>query len=150
MHTLYHGTSSINLDCIKKVGLEPGHAKGGDQWANEHHMSVGKQSAHRGPQVFVALNRDQAEDFANIAAEEMGGEPVIIVLHVPERVFSTFKVDELFASGLDGPEAWRAPSIPVDCIGEVLPAKKHEPFGGADLSDMGSLLSLLRTALLSR
>jgi hypothetical protein len=144
MHTLYHGTSSINLDCIKKVGLEPGHANGGDVWATEHHMSVGKNSAHRGPQVFVALNKEQAEDFANIAAEEMGGEPVIIVLHVPEKVFGTFKVDELFADGIYGtPEAWRAPHIPVGCIGEVLPAKKHAPFGGRDLSDDNILGSLL-------
>jgi hypothetical protein len=151
MRTLYHGTSSINLACIKSVGLEPGHAKGGDQWANEHHMTVGKQSVKRGPQVFVAISQEQAEDFANIAVEEMGGEPVIIVLHVPEPVFRTFKEDELFSRGLGAtPSAWRAPRIPVDCIGEVLPAKKHEPFGGADLSDMGSLLSLLRTALLSR
>jgi hypothetical protein len=141
MHTLYHGTSSINLDCIKKVGLEPGHAKGGDEWANEHHMSVGKQSAHRGPQVFVALNLDQAEDFANIAAEEMGGEPVIIVLHVPEKVFKTFKVDELFEND-GGANAWRAPRIPVDCIGEVLPAKKHEPFGG--MQEANAMLNLLQ------
>jgi hypothetical protein len=141
MHTLYHGTSSINLDCIKKVGLEPGHAKGGDVWANEHHMTVGKQSVRRGPQVFVALDRDKAEDFANIAAEEMGGEPVIIVLHVPAKVFATFHVDELFHS--DGvPEAWRAPRIPPECIGEVLPAKKHEPFGG--MQEANNLLSLLQ------
>jgi hypothetical protein len=143
MHTLYHGTSSINLDCIKKVGLEPGHAKGGDEWANEHHMTVGKQSAHRGPQVFVALNRNQAEDFANIAAEEMGGEPVVIVLHVPEKVFVTFKVDELFhEEDIGQPEAWRAPRIPPECIGEVLPAKKHEPFGG--MQEANVLLSLLQ------
>jgi hypothetical protein len=147
MRTLYHGTSSVNLDCIKSVGLEPGHAKGGDQWASEHHMSVGRVSAKRGPQVFVSSVRDKAEDFANIAVEEMGGEPVIIVLHVPAAVFATFHVDELFQSDTSAPQAWRAPRIPADCIGEVLPAKKHEPFYGAD---MGNLLSLLRAALLSR
>lgn len=147
MRTLYHGTSSINLDCIKSVGLEPGHAKGGDQWANEHHMTVGHQSVRRGPQVFVALYREQAEDFANIAAEEMGGEPIIVVLHVPEQVFVTFKVDELFSRGGAGlPAAWRAPRIPAECIGEVLPAKKHEPFGGDTdlLSALSSLFASFR------
>lgn len=149
MRTLYHGTSSVNLACIKSVGLEPGHAKGGDEWASEHHMSVGKNSTKRGPQVFVALYKEQAEDFANIAVEEMGGEPVIIVLHVPDPVFRTFKVDELFEEDFGGsPAAWRAPRIPADCIGEVLPAKKHTPFN--DAGDMGDLLSLLRSALLSR
>lgn len=141
MKTLYHGTSSVNIDCIKKLGLEPGHAKGGDQWANEHHMTVGKHSMRRGPQVFVAADKDKAEDFANIAVEEMGGEPIIIVLHVPERVFVTFKVDELFESD-GGPGAWRAPRIPADCIGEVLPAKRHEPFGG-DMDLVSALASLL-------
>jgi hypothetical protein len=144
MHTLYHGTSSLNLDCIKKVGLEPGHAKGGDVWATEHHMSVGKNSEHRGPNVFVALNKEQAEDFANIAAEEMGGDPIIIVLHVPEKVFVTFKVDELFAEDDYGkPAAWRAPLVPVACIGEVLPATKKAPFGGGDFSDNAVLTSFL-------
>jgi hypothetical protein len=148
MHTLYHGTSSVNLACIKSVGLEPGHAKGGDQWANEHHMSVGKVSSKRGPQVFVALAKDKAEDFANIAVEEMGGDPIIIVLHVPDEVFVTFKVDELFHEDFGTPEAWRAPRIPAECIGEVLHIKKHEPRYGGD--NLGDLLSLLRSALLSR
>jgi hypothetical protein len=141
MHTLYHGTSSINLDSIKKVGLEPGHGHGGDQWATEHHMPTGKLSAKRGPQVFVALYKDQAEDFANIAVEELGGEPVIVVLHVPEKVFATFKVDELFESG-GSANAWRAPHIPAGCIGEVLPAKKHTPFNGT-MDVENAILSLL-------
>jgi hypothetical protein len=151
MHTLYHGTSSINLDCIKKVGLEPGHANGGDVWATEHHMSVGKVSVKRGPQVFVSSVREKAEDFANIAAEEMGGDPIIIVLHVPAQVFATFHVDELFHSDLfDGePEAWRAPRIPAECIGEVLPAKKHAPFGGGDFSDDANTILSMLSALLS-
>lgn len=145
MRTLYHGTSSVNLACIKSVGLEPGHAKGGDQWANEHHMSVGRTSVKRGPQVFVALDKEKAEDFANIAAEEMGGEPIIIVLHVPKEVFATFAVDELFQRDrYSPPEAWRAPRIPAECIGEVLPAKKHEPFGG-DIDLLNALSSLLRS-----
>lgn len=143
MRTLYHGTSSVNIACIKTVGLEPGHAKGGDQWAGEHHMSVGRASLKRGPQVFVADLPVEANHFANLAVEEMGGDPVIVILHVPDDVFATFKVDELYARDKsEAPHAWRAHSISPSCIVDVTPAHP-EPHLDADAAVMNALQNLL-------
>ncbi len=126
--TLYHGTSSRNLDCIKTIGLVPGYHKGGDAWAKEHHMPVAVLSKLREPSVFVAERVAEAEDFAKLAAREIGGEPVVVTLHVPEQVFATFYVDELFEQDDDGPHAWRAHHVDAEYVGEVIPVEPGPPF----------------------
>lgn len=121
MKTLYHGTSSVNLACIKALGLVPGHAKGGDRWATEHHMRLARFAKEREPSVFLADKSERAKYFAYIAVEEMGGDPVIIKLHVPEDVFATFVVDELYGSNPEAdPHAWRAHSVDASCIAQVI------------------------------
>lgn len=143
MKTLYHGTSSVNLDCIKAIGLVPGHAKGGDVWAKEHHMDLAEKAKKREPSVFVAEARDDAEEFARIAVEEVGGDPIIITLHVPEKEFKTFVIDELFSQG-DKEHAWRAHSVPPSCIGEVLPVEAKPPVMSLLMSLAAALQSLQR------
>src|SRR5437870_608905 len=120
MKTLYHGTSSANLASIKAIGLVPGHAKGGDVWAKEHHMLLAVEAKHREPSVFVADHASDAKNFAHYAAKEMGGDPIIITLHVPQDVFDTYVVDELFEQDDDDtPHAWRAHSVPAEYVGEI-------------------------------
>jgi hypothetical protein len=141
--TLYHGTSSLNLSCIKTLGLVPGHAKGGDAWARDHHMMVADLSKAREPSVFVSDEVGAAEDFARYAVEENGGDPIVVTLHVPQRVFETYVEDELFDSGDGAPHAWRAHSVDVAYVGEVLPVSQRETPNGFEL------LQLLRSALRS-
>ncbi|MBW7970991.1 hypothetical protein [Bradyrhizobium sp. BR 10289] len=125
MHTLYHGTSSVNLDSIRELGIVPGHAKGSDAYAKEHHMSVGSASEFlREPSVFVTTDLDYAKNFAELAVDEVGGDPVVITLHVPERSFASFKQDELSNEG----HAWRAHRVAPSCVGEVIPVKKTEDY----------------------
>lgn len=138
--TLYHGTSSVNLDCIKTIGLAPGHAKGGDAWAKDHHMDLARRAKLREPSVFLTDTSANAEDFAHYAVEEVGGKPIIITLHVPEDVFNTFKVDELFEDD-DMPHAWRAHSVDVACVGAVHPVTTAPGPSLGDLRD--ALMSLL-------
>lgn len=121
MKTLYHGTSSVNLDCIKAIGLVPGHAKGGDKWATEHHMRVAKFAKKREPSVFLADDVVNATTFAHYSVEEGGGDPIVIELHIPEAVFSTYVVDELYDHDDKGrPHAWRAYSVDAMYIVKVL------------------------------
>lgn len=137
MKTLYHGTSSHNLDCIKSLGLVPGHAKGGDAWAKEHYMpTLAKLSKLREPSVFITDQANEAEDFARYSVEEIGGDPIIVTLHVPQELFATFVADELF----EGRHAWRAHSISAEYVGEVLPV--------ADGPSPGDLMAIL-AALMS-
>jgi hypothetical protein len=126
MKTLYHGTSSVNLACIRSIGLVPEHAKGGDAWARDHHHDrLAARSAKREPSVFVIDDITNAERFARFSCEEMGGEPLLLTLHVPAHVFETFVVDEVYEHGPDGePHAWRAHSIPAVYIVEVQPVPK--------------------------
>lgn len=125
MKTLYHGTSSVNLASIKALGLVPRHAKGGDRWATEHHMRLAQFAKKREPSVFITDEAENAEDFAHYAVEEIGGDPVIIKLHVPEDVFSTYVVDELYDSDLMGkPHAWRAHSVDASYIVRVMHVPK--------------------------
>ncbi|WP_368508137.1 hypothetical protein [Bradyrhizobium lupini] len=138
MKTLYHGTCSVDLASIKKIGLVPGHAKGGDAWAKDHMHQLARNAAKREPSVFVADNEPDAANFARLAAEEMGGDPVIIILHVPDHVFATFHVDELFDSDMT-PHAWRAPRVPAACIAAVKPIPK----GHSDFEVMSVLSSLM-------
>lgn len=136
--TLYHGTSSVNLSCIKTIGLAPGHAKGGDAWAAEHHWRVARESAHRAASVFLADDPDDAVNFAELAVEEMCGKPVIVVLSIPEDVFETFAVDELF-DGRDKPHAGRAPRVDAAYGAEVRPVRSQH----SDYQLMSTLASLL-------
>lgn len=138
MKTLYHGTTSVDLDSIHRFGLVPGRAKGGDTWAKDHMHQLARNAAKREPSVFVADNEADATNFARLAAEEMGGDPVLLVLHVPEHVFATFHVDELFDSDIVS-HAWRAPRISASCIVEVKPVPK----GHSDFEVMATLSSLL-------
>lgn len=124
MKTLYHGTSSRNLSCIKTIGLLPGHAKGGDAWAKEHHWRLATEAKKREPSVFLADDAADAENFARLAVEEMGGDPIVVTLHVPEHVFATFVVDELFSPDGGTPHAWRAHRVDVAYVGEVRPAPR--------------------------
>lgn len=143
MHTLYHGTSDRNLDCIKRLGLVPGHSKGGDAWAHDHHMNL-VDADGRPPSVFVAIDVANASDFAKYAVEEIGGKPVIITLHVPEHVFSTFVPDEAFESSESThPVAWRAHSVPKACIGEVIPA----PDGPTAMEMRHTLFNLFKSLM---
>lgn len=140
MKTLYHGTSSVNLSCIQTIGLAPGHAKGGDEFAKEHHWGVAERSAQREPSVFLADDEINAEDFARYAVEEMGGDPIIIVLRVPEPVFATFLVDELYAHDDDGrPHAWRAHSVEATYVAEVRPVAPEPPHRMLTLSELLSI-----------
>lgn len=136
--TLYHGTSSVNLSCIRTIGLAPGHANGGDAWASEHHWRVARESARRAPSVFLADDMLDAGNFADLAAEEMGGDPIIVVLHIPDDVFATFVVDELF-DGRSKPHAWRAPSVDASYVVDVRPA----PNRASDFQRVSLLTSLL-------
>jgi hypothetical protein len=142
--TLYHGTSSINLSCIKTIGLVPGHAKGGDAWAYDHHMQLAKRAKEREPSVFLADRRAEAEDFAVYAVEEIGGDPIVVILQVPEPVFSTFVVDELFARESDNtPHAWRAHSVDATYVADVLPVSKERQQKKQAIASLLSLLSSL-------
>jgi len=124
---LYHGTSSVNLDCIKTIGLVPGYAKGGDAWAKEHHMLVGLLSSRREPSVFLAEDVINASTFACYAAQEMGGDPVVVELHVPEPVFKTFIPDELYSRDKRSkPHAWRAHSVDAAYVAEIVPIPKKQ------------------------
>lgn len=136
--TLYHGTSSVNLSCILTIGLAPGHAKGGDAWAAEHHWRVARESAHRAASVFLADDPDDAVNFAELAVEEMGGKPILVVLHIPEDVFETFVVDELF-DARGKPHAWRAPRVDAAYVAEVRPVQAKR----SDYQLMSTLTSLL-------
>lgn len=123
MKTLYHGTSSVNLSCIKSVGIVPGYAKGGDAWAKEHHRVLATFAKLREPSVFVADDVINAATFAHFAVEEVGGDPIVLTLHVPNKVFDTYTPDELYQRDEDGvPHAWRAHIIDAAFVGEVLPA----------------------------
>lgn len=122
MKTLYHGTSSLNLECIKALGLVPGRAKGGDEWAKAHMRRLAFAARFREPSVFVADNVPDAAQFAHISVEEVGGDPIVITLHVPEREFATFVADELFETDPNEQHAWRVPSIPAKDIGAAQPA----------------------------
>jgi hypothetical protein len=121
MKTLYHGTSSVNLDCIKTIGLVPGRAKGGDTWAQQHRMQLARFANKREPSVFLADTASRAYDFARYACDEMGGDPVVITVVVPEAVFQTYKVDELYHQDPDRPNAWRTPSVSPHYVAEVKP-----------------------------
>lgn len=138
MRTLYHGTSSVNVSCIKSIGLVPGHAKGGDAWAKDHHMGVAFLSRFREPSVFLADEEARAEDFAHHAVEEVGGDPVVVIVHVPERVFATFVVDELYEPEKDVPHAWRAHSVDVAYVAEVKPVAP-----ATRLSDLVRVLDMM-------
>jgi hypothetical protein len=121
MKTLYHGTSSINLDSIKTIGLVPGRANGGDSWAKHHRMQLARLASTREPSVFLADEPEKAEDFARYAVEEMGGEPIIVTVAVPEAVFQTYKVDELYHQDKRKAHAWRCPSVDASYVADVLP-----------------------------
>ncbi|MGM5019250.1 hypothetical protein [Tardiphaga sp. 367_B4_N1_1] len=127
MKTLYHGTSSVNLDCIKTIGLVPGRAKGGDSWAKHHRMELAALAKSREPSVFLADEPEKAEDFARYAVEEMGGEPIIVTVAVPEAVFQTYKVDELYHQDKRKAHAWRCPSVDASYVADVLPVAPEPP-----------------------
>jgi hypothetical protein len=145
--TLYHGTSSLNLSCIKRIGLEPGHAKGGDEWAKDHHMLLAEEAEHRAPSVFLTDRKASATDFARAAVEEMGGHPVVITLQVPLAMFSTFTVDELFEQDDEEPHAWRVHSVPASCVAEVIPVSPGIPSFEASMSIEALLSSLLERSI---
>lgn len=144
MKTLYHGTSSINLSCIKTIGLSPGHAKGGDAYAHDHHMLLAYAADRREPSVFLTDRANNAADFARYAVEEVGGKPVVITLHVPNDVFDTFMEDELYERDFDGKRhAWRAHSVDVSCVGEVrYVTPKQQPTFDQLVRVLSQLLSL--------
>lgn len=130
MRTLYHGTSSRNLDSIKANGLIPGHAKGGDAYAKDHYKKLAALTTKRKPSVFVSDNIADASEFSRISVEELGGDPIIITLHIPEAVFQEYEVDELFEEdAMANPHAWRAPHVDASYIGEVMAALTADPRG---------------------
>lgn len=142
MKTLYHGTSSVHLSEIKAIGLVPGHAKGGDAWAKEHHWHLAELAKQREPSVFVADEAKNASHFAHLAMEEVGGDPIVLTLHVPERVFATYLVDELFED--DGtPHAWRAHSVAPSYIGKVIPVDPNDVPGFEMMDALVRALSTL-------
>jgi hypothetical protein len=142
MKTLYHGTSSHNLPSIKTIGLVPGHAKGGDAWASEHHWTnLAKQASKREPSVFLTDTEADARHFSHLAVEEVGGDPIIITVHVPEHVFATFVVDELYERDKQAtPHAWRAHSVDAAYVGKVLPVQA----GPDDFDLLTAIASLLQ------
>lgn len=137
MRTLYHGTSSKNVPSIKKLGLEPGHAKGGVVYAHEHHiLGITEVDDEREPSVFIAESRDSAIDFAGIAVEEVGGEPVVLVLHVPDQKFAAFSVDEAFSEEPSpGDRAWRTDHLDPSCIVKVEKVENRR-WGANDLNSL--------------
>lgn len=139
MKTLYHGTSSVNLDCIKAIGLVPGRSHGGDAWASEHHWGLAAKSAQRTPSVFLSDYIAHAEDFARLAVDEVGGDPVVIALHIPADVLATFVPDELSVQHGQVHE-WRAPRVDSAYVGEVRPVA---PNHGHNLEVQGDLVRLL-------
>lgn len=141
MKTLYHGTSSINLNCIKTIGIVPGHAKGGDAWATQHHMQLALLAEHRLPSVYLTDEVEDAEYFARIAVEEMGGDPIIVTVHVPVEVFTSYSADDLYETDSEGhTHAWMTHSVPVKYVAEVKPVKPE--------TEEQQFTNMLRTLLL--
>lgn len=126
MKTLYHGTSSLNVPSIKKLGIVPGHAKGSDAWAKEHHWGIAKLAAKLPPTVCLSDLHVKAEDFARLSVEELGGTPVVITIEVPAREFAKYEVDELFDPDAEHPHAWRAHAVSPLFITSVT-AVTHKP-----------------------
>jgi hypothetical protein len=122
MKTLYHGTSSRNLSSIRAIGIVPGRAKGGDAWAAANgRVTLAALSKRREPSVFLADAVDEAEYFARKSVEEMGGDPIVITVHVPEHLFAKFVPDELYHQSEASPHAWRAHRVDAEYVAEVVP-----------------------------
>jgi RNA:NAD 2'-phosphotransferase (TPT1/KptA family) len=117
MTTLYHGTSTVHLDSIKRLGLVPGLGEGNDAWAISRGKMVGVRSRMiRPPSVYLSKDVSTAMSAALNTSEEVGGYPVIIKVDVPEDVFATFTPDELWD---DDTEAWRTDKVAAEYVSVV-------------------------------
>jgi hypothetical protein len=87
MAPLFHGTSAQAFESIKKEGLIPKAGKGADEWAVKHGYFAQELLSRDGVMNSVFLSKDinQAEKYAQLAAEVTGSKPVLIAVNVPVK-----------------------------------------------------------------
>jgi hypothetical protein len=140
--TLYHGTSRAKLESILRDGLRTSHhGEGGDHWARERGWNVADRK--RPPSVFVARKRETAEEFASIASEETGTDPIVLTLKVPaEDFYRDFKNDGGYSSRERGNALRTERDIPPEWIASHEVTKKlSDPFGDKTLQAFAALLA---------
>lgn len=104
---VYHGTSDKYLASIERYGLIPGKGVGSDAWAQHHGLSVGFRTNERPRSVYVSTNKHFAAQFAHYVAEEIGGLPIVVELHVPKQAWASFVEDEQSDPTNGVQENWR-------------------------------------------
>jgi hypothetical protein len=109
--TVYHGTTRVLLQSIKKHGLVPSalqekiigkNALGSDAWAEKYGMDIQRFNiGDRALSVYITPNPRTAADFASYASEVNNSEPVILKLKIPKEKAKDIFVDELSGEVMD-------------------------------------------------
>lgn len=109
--TVYHGTTRVLLQSIKKHGLVPSalqeeiigkNALGSDAWAEKYGMDIQRFNiGDRALSVYITPNPRTAADFAGYASEVNNSEPVILKLKIPKEKAKDIFVDELSGEVMD-------------------------------------------------
>ena len=128
--TLYHGTTKARAKRILREGLQTSHSgEGSDLWAKhqgESYEEVVAKAESRAASIFVTELQGYAEQFANAAADEEGGDPAVIELEIPKARFDRdFSHDEASYE----PSAYRTEeNIPAAWCKRVIEVERGEPF----------------------
>lgn len=119
--TLYHGTSSANVESIKREGLKPGHGLGADAWASMKGWHVAKESAKRTPSVYASTSKINAENFAGVAAIVNPGKATLVELKIPKSQFEKHFVPDERSDKYSRPENFRYEGvIPPTWVAEAI------------------------------
>lgn len=115
---LYHGTSSANLDRIKREGLHANMRPGGDAcWSRVLGVPIIRLGSPV-PSVFAAGDIEDASEFAAISALLNGGTPVVVEIEYPEGEPLTDDLNHKLSKG----GSYRLPKVEPQWIVGVLPA----------------------------
>lgn len=98
--TLYHGTSSIHVNSIRKNGIQPD--KGGAE---------GDPVSKTG-HVYLSHEKESAKMWARFRAANVGGKPVVLKVNVPSEHYGKLKGDTFRGKPTGGGDVRFKGSVP--------------------------------------
>lgn len=132
MRRVYHGTALCRLESIRREGLRPQAAPGGDAWLLEDSPFQDEHDPHEVAQatagfVFVATDFDYAAEYAHTVAEYLKSKPVVVAFDVDESRL-VYDVQECYVPHPTKPDC----IVHVGFEGEGQPCHNYKLAGAID------------------
>lgn len=127
----YHGTTKQAWEKIKTEGLVPGGSPGADAWSERHGIInfMPLRIGDRAASAYVAIDFDQAINFATYAATIQKGDPLVLGVTLDRDDFVNVLVDE------QGAQDW--PLTLLRHVGTIPPSKIENLGSGMFGEDLG-------------